>query len=222
MPIDKRIKRELKKNFMRYFLAALILFFGITMISAFFSSTDGILDTLSSEREKCSIEDANVTLVSELSDENEKKLEEYGVKKLENTSYADLNAFDDEDYELRVFKVRTEVDKLTVTEGSLPEKTDEIALEEKTAAEKGVSVGDKFDVDGKEYVISGIVNVVDYNNVLKSVTSGVSNFDVFGVGFVSEDSFYDGRKRSLKQLVLRLAKNEVPESLVNKDLKIDF
>lgn len=191
MPIDKRIKRELKKNFMRYFLAALILFFGITMISAFFSSTDGILDTLSSEREKCSIEDANVTLVSELSDENEKKLDEYGVKKLENTSYADLNAFDDEDYELRVFKVRTEVDKLTVTEGSLPEKTDEIALEEKTAAAKEVSVGDKFDVDGKEYVISGIVNVVDYNNVLKSVTSGVSNFDVFGVGFVSEDSFKD-------------------------------
>lgn len=40
--------------------------------------------------------------------------------------------------------------------------------------------------------------------------------------FVSEDSFYDGRKRSLKQLVLRLAKNEVPESLVNKDLKIEF
>ena len=40
--------------------------------------------------------------------------------------------------------------------------------------------------------------------------------------FVSEDSFYDGRKRSLKQLVLRLAKNETPESLVNKDLKIEF
>ena len=40
--------------------------------------------------------------------------------------------------------------------------------------------------------------------------------------FVSEDSFYDGRKRSLRQLVLRLAKDEVPESLVNKDLKIEF
>lgn len=40
--------------------------------------------------------------------------------------------------------------------------------------------------------------------------------------FVSEDSFYDGRKRSLKQLVLRLAKNERPESLVNKDLEIQF
>lgn len=40
--------------------------------------------------------------------------------------------------------------------------------------------------------------------------------------FVSEDSFYDGRKRSLRQLILRLAKDEVPESLVNKDLKIEF
>lgn len=189
MPVDKRIKRELKKNFMRYLLAALILFFGITMISAFFSSTDGILDTLSSEREKCCIEDANVTLVSELSDENEKKLKEYGVEKLENTSYADMEAFDDDEYELRVFKVRSEIDKLTVTEGSLPEKNDEIVLEEKTAAAKDVSAGDKFSIDGREYVISGIVNVVDYNNVLKSVTSGVSNFDVFGVGFVSEDSF---------------------------------
>lgn len=40
--------------------------------------------------------------------------------------------------------------------------------------------------------------------------------------FVSEDSFYEGRKRALKQLVLRLAKNERPESLVNKELQIKF
>jgi putative ABC transport system permease protein len=189
MPIDKRIKREFKKNFMRYFLVALILFFGITMISAFFSSTDGVLDTIESEREKCSIEDANVTLVSELTDDNEKKLKDLGVELLENTSYSDLHAFEDEEYELRVFKVRKDVNKLTITEGNLPEKTNEIVLEEKTAVAKGISVGDEFDIDGKEYVLSGIVNVVDYNNVLKSVTSGVSNFDVFGVGFVSEDAF---------------------------------
>jgi D-3-phosphoglycerate dehydrogenase len=38
--------------------------------------------------------------------------------------------------------------------------------------------------------------------------------------FVSEDSFYEGRKRSLKQLVLRLSKNKSPEYLVNNNLKI--
>jgi D-3-phosphoglycerate dehydrogenase len=40
--------------------------------------------------------------------------------------------------------------------------------------------------------------------------------------FISEDSFYDGRERALKQLVTRLSKRERPEFLVNKDLDIKF
>ena len=40
--------------------------------------------------------------------------------------------------------------------------------------------------------------------------------------FVSEDSFYDGRKRALEQLVMRLSKKERPTSLVNKDIEIVF
>lgn len=40
--------------------------------------------------------------------------------------------------------------------------------------------------------------------------------------FVSEDSFYDGRKRALEQLVQRLSKKERPTTLVNKDVEIIF
>jgi len=40
--------------------------------------------------------------------------------------------------------------------------------------------------------------------------------------FVSEDSFYDGRKRCLEQLVMRLSKNVVPTSLVNKDVEFEL
>lgn len=40
--------------------------------------------------------------------------------------------------------------------------------------------------------------------------------------FISEDSFYEGRKRALKQLVYRLAKNERPKTIVNKELEIVF
>lgn len=40
--------------------------------------------------------------------------------------------------------------------------------------------------------------------------------------FISEDSFYEGRKRALKQLIYRLAKNERPKTLVNKELEIVF
>ncbi len=40
--------------------------------------------------------------------------------------------------------------------------------------------------------------------------------------FISEDSFYDGRKRALKQLVMRLSEKVRPSSLVNKNIKIEF
>lgn len=40
--------------------------------------------------------------------------------------------------------------------------------------------------------------------------------------FVSEDSFYDARRRALKQLVMRLSQKVTPEHLVNKDVKIEF
>lgn len=40
--------------------------------------------------------------------------------------------------------------------------------------------------------------------------------------FISEDSFYDGRKRALKQLVMRLSEKVTPSSLVNKDVEITF
>lgn len=40
--------------------------------------------------------------------------------------------------------------------------------------------------------------------------------------FISEDSFYDGRKRALKQLVMRLSEKVKPSSLVNKDMEIKY
>jgi len=55
MPINKRLKRELKKNFAKYFFIGLVLFMGITTISAFFAATDGIMGTIESEQDNCNV-----------------------------------------------------------------------------------------------------------------------------------------------------------------------
>lgn len=66
-------------------------------------------------------------------------------------------------------------------------------------------------------------------DVIEDETNEVS--ELFGLentvitphaAFISEDSFYDGRKKALKQLVMRLSEKNVPEFLVNKDVKIEF
>ncbi len=40
--------------------------------------------------------------------------------------------------------------------------------------------------------------------------------------FVSEESFYEGRKRALRQLVLRLSQHTAPEFLVNKEVDLNL
>jgi len=135
MPINKRLKRELKKNFAKYFFIGLVLFMGITIISAFFTATDGIMSTIESQQSDCNIEDANVTLVSQLSDDNISRLHEIGINDLEDTSYCDVTALDDSDYTMRVFRVRDSVDKLSLIEGELPANDKQIVLESKTARE---------------------------------------------------------------------------------------
>ena len=183
MPINKRLKRELKKNFAKYFFIGLVLFMGITIISAFFTATDGIMSTIESQQSDCNIEDANVTLVSQLSDDNISRLHEIGINDL------DVTALDDSHYTMHVFRVLDSVDKLTLIVGELPANDKQIVLESKTASAKDLSVGDEIDVDGKNYTLSGIVAVVDYNNVLQTVSSGVSNLKTFGLGFVSKQAF---------------------------------
>ena len=102
MPINKRLKRELKKNFAKYFFIGLVLFMGITIISAFFAATDGLMGTIESEQYNCNVEDANVTLIEQLSDENISKLHKMGIKDIEDTSYCDINALGESDYILRL------------------------------------------------------------------------------------------------------------------------
>ena len=169
MPINKRLKRELKKKFAKYFFIGLVLFMGITIISAFFAATDGLMGTIESEQYNCNVEDANVTLIEQLSDENISKLHKMGIKDIEDTSYCDINALGESDYILRVFKMRETVDKLSLIDGKMPENDEQIVLESKTASTKKLSTGDKLNVDGRNYTLSGTVAAVDYNNVLQTV-----------------------------------------------------
>lgn len=85
---------------------------------------------------------------------------------------------------------------------------DEPALVEalKTGAIKGAGIDVIEDEANEKSELFGLENVVMTPHA----------------AFVSEDSFYDARKRALKQLVMRLSQKVRPEYLVNKNVEIDF
>jgi D-3-phosphoglycerate dehydrogenase len=64
------------------------------------------------------------------------------------------------------------------------------------------------------------IDVIEDETNEKSALFALENVVVTPhAAFMSEDSFYDAREKALAQLVLRLAKGERPEFLVNKDVQ---
>lgn len=67
------------------------------------------------------------------------------------------------------------------------------------------------------------IDVIEDETNEKSELFGLENVVITPhAAFISEDSFFDARRRSLKQLVMRLSQKTVPEHLVNKDVRIKF
>jgi D-3-phosphoglycerate dehydrogenase len=64
------------------------------------------------------------------------------------------------------------------------------------------------------------IDVIEDETTEKSELFALENVVITPhAAFMSEDSFYDAREKALAQLVLRLAKGERPEFLVNKNVK---
>ncbi len=64
---------------------------------------------------------------------------------------------------LRIFKNRTEVDKVCLMKGEMPADADEIAIYRMYAVNNEINVGDTISVDGIDYKVSGYVALSDYS-----------------------------------------------------------
>lgn len=74
-------------------------------------------------------------------------------------------------------------------EGSLPKKTDEIAIDRMHADNIGVKVGDTLKIGKKTYTISGLVANVDYSSLFQKNSDVMFDALTFDVGLVTNEGF---------------------------------
>ena len=71
----------------------------------------------------------------------------------------------------------------------------------------------------ERWIQAAAVDVIEDEMTESSELFGMENCILTPhAAFMSEDSFYEGRRRSLEHLVQRLSKNERPTNLVNFDV----
>ncbi len=199
--LNKRIFRDLRENFLRYLALFLMIVMGMYLIVSMVGAAETIICGTADKAKENRTEDGQFAVFLPLSEEQEREITDSGVS-LEKLFSFDLDMEDNS--VLRVFRVREEIDLLDIDGGTLPQKSGEIALEKRYCDEHEISVGDKIVLSGKEYTVTAIGSVPDYDAATRNMSDGSVESSLFGVGFVVGED-YDRLKAGGKTEDMRYA-----------------
>ncbi|HAV90051.1 MAG TPA: ABC transporter permease, partial [Eubacterium sp.] len=122
-PLIKRLPKELLGDFKKYMIMFLFLILMIAMGAGDLVASFSMNRSFDETKEKYNLEDGNFRLYDKASDKFIENINKKGVKVYENF-YKELEEFDDDDGKadatVRIFKNRTEINKVCIMEGRLP------------------------------------------------------------------------------------------------------
>ena len=182
----KRAVRDLKAGWARYLALSLLLIFSIFIVVSLMGAAVTVMDTTEVNDRESVREDGEFSVFVPLRNSEIKQITDKGVS-VEKMFFADYSV--GENKVLRVFKVRENINKISLIDGRLPEKDDEAVIERRYSDVNEVKTGDKITVGKKEFTVTGIGATPDYNTIVKKVSDSVSDSRAFGLLFVTSDAY---------------------------------
>lgn len=189
--LSKRVWRSLKKHIVRYLALGFLIVMGMYLVVSVVGAAETIISRVEQNAEETCLEDGQFSVFVPLSEEEESALLGKGIT-LEKTFYMDYEMEDKS--VLRIFQNREKVNRMTLDEGALPDKKNEIAMEKRYAQEKNIQVGEEITVAGRMFLVTGIGCTPDYDAPLKKLSDSAVHSDGFGTGFVSKDAYEELRQ----------------------------
>ena len=182
----KRALRDLKAGWARYLALSLLIIFSIFIVVSLMGAAVTVMDTTEKNDLVCAREDGEFSVFVPLRDRELKQITDKGVS-VEKMFFADYSL--GENKVLRVFKVRENINKISLVEGRLPEKDDEAVIERRYSEVNDVKVGSTLTVGKRDFTITGIGATPDYNTIVKKVSDSVSDSRYFGLLFVTSNAY---------------------------------
>ncbi len=185
-PMNRRILLEIKGEAGKYFVIFIFMLAIVSIASGFFIADASLKAAYDESFTKYNIEDGNFELPAEADDELKDSIEEEGLTIYKNF-YKDESSYNDS--KLRIFKVRDEVNTISLLEGRMPESKSEIALDRLYMKSNDIKLNGTINAGGKDYDIVGIIALPDYSALYESNTDFMFDTEKFGVAAVTEDAF---------------------------------
>ena len=194
MTLNKRIFRDIKQNFARWFSLFALVALGMYMVVSLIASAETIIDNVNNFCEENNVEDGEFTLFTPLTDEEKNDLEDNKYS-IEESFYIDFKQ--DDNSTIRIFKNRDNINVESATEGTIANNDNQVMLEKHYAEKHDLKVGDKITIADKEFTIVGIGISPDYDNCKQNIADVGTDAKTFGTAFVTDDE-YDNLKETGK------------------------
>ena len=185
-PLKKRYLRELKEDIGKYLVIFLLLLLSISEVSGYLVANDSMVASYNESFEKYNIEDGNFSTENKLNLDSRKYIEELGVR-LNEIFYSERQF--DNGNTLRIFKDRTDMDKVCLMEGQMPSAADEIAIDRMHADNNDINIGDILTSEGRTWKVTGLVALSDYSALFSSNNDTMFDAIKFGVAIVTDEEF---------------------------------
>lgn len=136
--------------------------------------------------EKYNIEDGHFRLSAAPDKSFIKSIEDENDVKLYDISYKEVTAGKNK---YRIFVNREKVNKASLMDGRLPEKSDELGIDRLFAKNNSLKIGDTVKLKGKSFKIVGLIALSDYSALFPKNTDTIFNAQDFTVATVTNEGF---------------------------------
>ncbi|MGL4106778.1 ABC transporter permease [Clostridium sp. LP20] len=184
MQLNKRLKRNIKKNLSFYFVSSLLTILTCILIIASMSTGTTMTTVFNDFFDKNNVEDAQIYTALPIPRNEINELEETYNVKMEEVRYHDEEY---DDYTLRLFSNNESINIYEVTKGNDIRNNNEILISQRFAEANNLDINDNIKVGKDTYNIVGFMVKPDYMHMLKSLSDAYFDYNSFGIGVMSND-----------------------------------
>ena len=205
-PLAKRLPREFRHNLGKYLGIFLLMFGSVALTSGFLLAAHSIGVIIGGMRETYAVEDGRFTTAFKATGEQldaaaDAAADTSDMDVYENFSIdaaftrsgdggasANANA-DAAKHTVRTYVHRTQVDLAAYAQGTQPATADEVAIDRVFATNNNVAVGDRIQLEGRDYTVCGILTLPDYAALFPSNSDFTINTLTFGTAEMTQAGF---------------------------------
>lgn len=186
-PIRKRFLRELRDDAGKYIALFLFLTLTIGFVSGYMVADGSMLYTYDESFTKYNIEDGHFAVAAPADGAVLDELEQQTGLTIYPLFNIDREM--ENGHTVRFYTERTDVNRVCLMEGSLPQTAGEICIDRLYAENNDLSVGDTLTVSDRDYTITGFVAFSDYSCLFKNNTDMMFDANKFTVALVTQEDF---------------------------------